>query len=138
MELLLGVPYTWAVISVGVLMLIYAVAGGMLATTWVQIIKAGLLMGGGFLLFLLMAAHFGFNPLRFFSEVVSSPKIQSWVQIALLKQPVAQPGFRIWSEVPGAGSAANKCVGSSISRHRVVLIGCSGHATHPHEVFHGA
>ncbi len=93
MELLLGIPYTWAVISVGVLMLIYAVAGGMLATTWVQIIKAGLLMGGGFLLFLLMAAHFGFNPLRFFSEVVSSPKIQSWVQIALLKQPVAQPGF---------------------------------------------
>ncbi|MGC8605053.1 MAG: solute symporter family protein, partial [Desulfomonilaceae bacterium] len=92
-ELLLGVPYTWSVVLVGVLMLIYSVAGGMLATTWVQIIKAGLLMGGGILLFIFMAAHFGFNPLRFFSEVTSSPRIQSWVQIALLKQPVAQPGF---------------------------------------------
>lgn len=93
MELLLGIPYSWAVVLVGILMMIYVVFGGMIATTWVQIIKAGLLMGGGIVLFLLMASHFSFNPLRFFSEVVSSQQIQSWVQLALLKQPVADPGF---------------------------------------------
>ncbi|MGO9119215.1 MAG: cation acetate symporter [Desulfomonilaceae bacterium] len=93
MELLLGIPYSYAVIIVGILMLIYVVAGGMIATTWVQIIKAGLLMGGGVVLFVLMWAHFNFNPLRFFSEVVSSTQIQSWVQLFCLKQPVADPGF---------------------------------------------
>ena len=93
MELLLGIPYSYAVILVGILMLIYVVGGGMIATTWVQIIKAGLLMGGGAVLFVLMWAHFGFNPLRFFSEVVNSTKIQSWVQLFIMKQPVAQQGF---------------------------------------------
>ncbi len=93
MELLLGIPYSLAVILVGILMMIYVVFGGMIATTWVQIIKAGLLMGGGVVLFLLMWSHFGFNPLRFFSEVVASTRIQEWVQLFLMKQPVAQEGF---------------------------------------------
>ena len=44
-ELLFGLPYLWAVIIVGVLMIIYVTFGGMIATTWVQIIKAGLLLG---------------------------------------------------------------------------------------------
>ncbi len=93
MELLLGIPYTWAVFLFGVLMIIYVVFGGMIATTWVQIIKAALLLGGAIILFLLMAANFGFNPLRLFSAVVSSQSIQSWVQVSLLKQPVATEGF---------------------------------------------
>ena len=42
-ELLFGLPYLWAVIVVGVLMVIYVTFGGMIATTWVQLIKAGLL-----------------------------------------------------------------------------------------------
>ena len=93
MELLLGIPYTWSVIGVGILMIVYVVFGGMIATTWVQIIKAGLLMGGAVVLFLLMAAQFDFNPLRLFAAVVSSKSIQSWVQVVLLKQPVATEGF---------------------------------------------
>src|SRR5271154_2780866 len=44
-ELLFGLPYLWAVVVVGVLMVIYVTFGGMIATTWVQIIKAGLLLG---------------------------------------------------------------------------------------------
>ena len=62
--LLLGsshVSYQSAVIGVGVLMIIYVVFGGMLATTWVQIIKAILLMAGTILLSLLVLAHFGFS-----------------------------------------------------------------------------
>ena len=45
-QLLFGLPYLYAVIIVGVLMICYVTFGGMLATTWVQIIKAVLLLGG--------------------------------------------------------------------------------------------
>src|SRR6202034_1655279 len=49
-----GVSYESAVIGVGILMIVYVVFGGMLATTWVQIIKAILLMLGAFLLSILV------------------------------------------------------------------------------------
>ncbi len=69
--LLLGstVSYHTAVISVGVLMIIYVVFGGMLATTWVQIIKAILLMAGTILLSILVMAHFGWSFANFFEAV---------------------------------------------------------------------
>ncbi len=60
-ELLFGLPYFWAVISVGILMIIYVTFGGMIATTWVQIIKAGLLLGGSTLMAGLVLAQFNFN-----------------------------------------------------------------------------
>src|ERR1700689_3332523 len=58
-KLLLGgyVTYNQAVTGVGILMIVYVVFGGMLATTWVQIIKAILLMIGTFLLSVLVMAH---------------------------------------------------------------------------------
>jgi cation/acetate symporter len=60
-----GISYHTAVIGVGVLMIVYVVFGGMLATTWVQIIKAMLLMGGTILLSILVMAHFDFSLARF-------------------------------------------------------------------------
>ena len=60
-QLLFGLPYLWAVVVVGVLMIIYVTFGGMIATTWVQIIKAGLLLGGSTLMALLVLAQFGFD-----------------------------------------------------------------------------
>ncbi|WP_018131715.1 solute symporter family protein [Effusibacillus pohliae] len=60
-KLLLGIPYNYAVMIVGILMILYVVFGGMLATTWVQIIKALLLMGGTIVLSLLVLAKFNFN-----------------------------------------------------------------------------
>ena len=60
-ELLFGLPYLWAVVIVGILMIIYVTFGGMIATTWVQIIKAGLLLGGSTLMALLVLAQFGFD-----------------------------------------------------------------------------
>lgn len=45
-ELLFGLNYHVAVVLVGVLMVMYVLFGGMLATTWVQIIKAVLLLAG--------------------------------------------------------------------------------------------
>src|ERR1700704_5929472 len=67
--LLPGVNYEIAVIGVGVLMIVYVVFGGMLATTWVQIIKAVLLMGGSTLLSVLVMNHFGFSFGAFFDAI---------------------------------------------------------------------
>jgi cation/acetate symporter len=62
-------PFRTAVIVVGILMIGYVVLGGMVATTWVQIVKASLLMAGAVLLSIMVLGHFGFNPLRFFDAI---------------------------------------------------------------------
>jgi cation/acetate symporter len=64
-----GISYNGAVILVGVLMVSYVVFGGMLATTWVQIVKAILLMAGTLLLSILVLGHFGFSFSEFFTAV---------------------------------------------------------------------
>lgn len=64
-----GLNYQTAVIGVGVLMIIYVVFGGMLATTWVQIIKAVLLMGGTIFLSIFVLAHFDFSFGNFFNAI---------------------------------------------------------------------
>src|SRR3954468_10546282 len=64
-----GIKFPVAVIGVGILMIVYVVFGGMLATTWVQIIKAILLMSGTVLLSVLVLAHFGFSFSAFFEAV---------------------------------------------------------------------
>jgi cation/acetate symporter len=69
-QLLFGLPYMWAVIIVGVLMVLYVTFGGMLATSWVQMIKACLLLGGATIIAILALAQFGFNPGTMFSEAV--------------------------------------------------------------------
>ena len=56
--LLFGIPYEWAVVSVGAVMLAYVLLGGMLATTWVQIIKALLLLFGVSVLTVMVLAQF--------------------------------------------------------------------------------
>ncbi|WP_368871169.1 cation acetate symporter [Proteus mirabilis] len=70
-ELLFGLNYHIAVILVGILMVLYVLFGGMLATTWVQIIKAILLLAGAtFMAVMVMkAADFNFNTL--FKEAVN-------------------------------------------------------------------
>jgi len=60
-QLLFGLPYEYAVIIVSGLVLAYVAFGGMLATTWVQIIKAVLLLGGVTLMAVLVLAKFGFS-----------------------------------------------------------------------------
>ena len=69
--LLLGLPYWLSVIIIGILMTIYIVAGGMIATTWIQIIKALLLIAGTLTLSILVLARYGFNPLELFAAVDS-------------------------------------------------------------------
>ena len=61
-QLLFGLDYAYAVLLVGVLMMLYVTFGGMLATTWVQITKAILLLAGCTVMVLLSLYHFGFDP----------------------------------------------------------------------------
>jgi len=93
MALLVGVPYKTAIIGVGILMVGYVVFGGMTATTWVQIIKAGLLMSGAFLLSVLVLAKAGFNPIFFFDQIVNSPDIQDHVSKLVLKDGIVLNGI---------------------------------------------
>jgi cation/acetate symporter len=67
-RLLFGLSYELAVVIVGVVMLAYVLFGGMLATTWVQIVKAVLLLGGAFLLALMVLVRFSMSPLALFAE----------------------------------------------------------------------
>jgi len=93
MQLLLGIPYKFAIIGVGILMVGYVVFGGMTATTWVQIIKAGLLMTGAAILSILVGIKSGMNPFQFFTDIATSPNIMEHVQKVVLKEPVAVAGF---------------------------------------------
>lgn len=92
MALLVGIPYKTSIVGVGILMIGYVVFGGMTATTWVQIVKAGLLMSGAFLLSVIVLFKAGFNPLGFFSDVVNSPYIQDHVSKMLLKDGITISG----------------------------------------------
>jgi len=67
--LMFGLRYEWAVIGVGAVMLAYVLFGGMIATTWVQIIKAILLLFGVTLLTILVLARFGFSPDSLYAAV---------------------------------------------------------------------
>src|SRR5512141_558007 len=65
------VTFHIAVVGVGILMIVYVVFGGMIATTWVQIIKAILLMGGTVLLSILVLAKFDFSFMNFFDQIAT-------------------------------------------------------------------
>jgi cation/acetate symporter len=65
-RLLFGMSYEAAVVIVGLVMLAYVLFGGMMATTYVQIVKAVLLLTGAFFLAVMALARFGFNPLALF------------------------------------------------------------------------
>ncbi|MCX7338509.1 MAG: sodium/solute symporter [Alphaproteobacteria bacterium] len=68
-KLIFGIDYLLAEILVGTVMIGYVLFGGMLATTWVQIIKAVLLLIGSAILVVLVLSEFDFNPLLLFKEV---------------------------------------------------------------------
>lgn len=69
-KLLFGLEYTYAVVIVGVLMMVYVLFGGMTATTWVQIIKACLLLGGASFMAFMVLWKYGFSPEAMFADAV--------------------------------------------------------------------
>ena len=73
-KLLFGLDYAVAVAIVGVLMVVYVTFGGMIATTWVQIVKAVMLLCGGLIMLALAMSHFGFNIETLASKAVAAHK----------------------------------------------------------------
>ena len=89
-KLLLGIPYSVSVIVVGLAMVLYVAFGGMLATTWVQIVKAILLMSIGLLLLVWIMALFRFNPLALFASAEGANAAGYLSPGAYLKNPLDQ------------------------------------------------
>ena len=87
-KLLFHLNYEYAEILVGVLMILYVTFGGMLATTWVQMIKAGMLLAGASLMALLVLIHFGFNLNALFTEAVRVHPLHAAI---MLPSAVADP-----------------------------------------------
>ena len=90
-ELLFGLNYHVAVILVGILMVCYVLFGGMLATTWVQIIKAVLLLSGASFMALMVMKHVNFDFATLFSEAIKvHPKGEAIMSPGgLVKDPVS-------------------------------------------------
>lgn len=76
---LIGIDYEISVITVGILMLGYVLFGGMVATTWVQIIKAVLLVAASILLVIFVWTPYGFSLPGYLTAVVGDTKVQAQV-----------------------------------------------------------
>lgn len=72
-KLLFGISYFWAALSIGVLTTLYTLVGGMLATTYIQIIKTSLLLVCGILLLFFVLYHFGWSPMEIFRKAGEVP-----------------------------------------------------------------
>ncbi|WP_300328370.1 cation acetate symporter [Accumulibacter sp.] len=90
-KVLFGLEYTVAVIIVGVLMMCYVLFGGMTATTWVQIIKAIMLLTGATFMALAVLWKFGFNPEALFAKAVEIHSKHDAIMSpgVLIKDPVS-------------------------------------------------
>jgi len=73
-QILFGLDYAYAVVMVGILMILYVTFGGMLATTWVQIIKAGLLLSGATFMAVMIMYKMDFSVETLFSQAVAVKK----------------------------------------------------------------
>ncbi len=86
--LMFGLPYEWAVMSVGIVMLAYVLFGGMIATTWVQITKAVLLLFGVTLLTVMVLSRFHFSPGELYSAVAARYGQSALEPGGLVRDPV--------------------------------------------------
>ncbi len=88
------INFTTAIVMVGVLMLVYVIFGGMLATTWVQIVKAVLLMAGTVLLSVLVLAHYHFSIGEFFDAIANiHGSVKNAAGTVVATKDFTQPGL---------------------------------------------
>jgi cation/acetate symporter len=87
-KLLFGLSYETAVVGVGIVMLLYVLFGGMIATTWVQIVKAVLLLGGASALALVVLSKFGMNPFRLFDAAAQKYGAETLAPGKLVSSPI--------------------------------------------------
>jgi cation/acetate symporter len=119
-KLLFGLEYWIAVAIVGALMMVYVLFGGMTATTWVQIIKAGLLLGGATFMALMVLWNFGFSPEAMFAKAV---EVKTGIAAAAGSAPAeaAAQGFSIM----GPGGFIKDPI-SAISFGMALMFGTAG------------
>ncbi|WP_286757839.1 cation acetate symporter, partial [Ralstonia sp. RL] len=94
-KLLFGLEYWVAVLIVGTLMMVYVLFGGMTATTWVQIIKAIMLLGGASFMALVVMAQFNFSPEALFAKSVEvhTKKNEIMGPGTFIKDPISAISF---------------------------------------------
>ncbi len=81
-QALVGIDFSIAVVITGVFMLCYVIFGGMLATTWVQIIKAVLLMAGIVVMSVFVLDRIGWNPIELFNKAEANKTAESTFSLA--------------------------------------------------------
>ena len=119
-KLLFGLEYWIAVVVVGTLMMVYVLFGGMTATTWVQIIKACLLLGGATYMALAVLWYFGFSPEAMFAQAV---KIKT--DLALKDGKTAAAAAQIGQSIMGPGNFVKDPI-SAISFGMALMFGTAG------------
>ncbi|RVU43304.1 cation acetate symporter [Rubrivivax rivuli] len=119
-KLLFGLEYWVAVVIVGALMMVYVLFGGMTATTWVQIIKAVMLLAGATFMAGAVLWHFGFSPEAMFAKAV---EIKTGIAQTAGKSPedAAKAGFSIM----GPGGFVKDPI-SAISFGMALMFGTAG------------
>ena len=106
-KLLFGLDYWIAVVLVGALMMIYVLFGGMTATTWVQIIKAIMLLAGVTFMALMVLAQFGFSPEALFAKGVEvKTALAGTAKEAAIAAATASAAAAATPEAAAAASAA--------------------------------
>ena len=119
-KLLFGLEYWIAVVIVGSLMMVYVLFGGMTATTWVQIIKACLLLGGATFMALSVLWHFGFSP-----EAMFAGAVQIKTDLALKDGKAMDVAMKIGSSIMGPGNFVKDPI-SAISFGMALMFGTAG------------
>jgi cation/acetate symporter len=89
-KLLFGLEYWMAVVIVGALMMVYVLFGGMTATTWVQIIKACLLLAGASFMAFMVLIKFGFSPEAMFAKAVEIKAALAAKDVKLIEEATAK------------------------------------------------
>ena len=119
-KLLFGLEYWIAVVIVGSLMMIYVLFGGMTATTWVQIIKACLLLGGASFMAIMVLWNFGFSPEAMFAQAV---KIKA--DLASSTGKTAEEAAKLGQSIMGPGNFVKDPI-SAISFGMALMFGTAG------------
>lgn len=106
-KLLFGLDYWVAVVLVGALMMVYVLFGGMTATTWVQIIKAIMLLAGVTFMAFMVLAQFGFSPEALFAKGVEvKTALAGTAKEAAIAAATASAAAAATPEAAAAASAA--------------------------------
>ena len=119
-KLLFGLEYWMAVVIVGALMMVYVLFGGMTATTWVQIIKACMLLAGVTFMAFMVLAQFGFSP-----EALFAKGVEVKTAIALGSGKTAEEAAKIGLSVMAPGGFVKDPI-SAISFGMALMFGTAG------------